>query len=341
MNQAPKIDFIVTWVDGGDPQWRREKQRWLNGGELPQNTPESMDVRDVRYRDWDNLRYWFRAVETYAPWVNKIHFVTCGHLPPWLNTDAPKLNVVKHSDYIPEEYLPTFCSRPIEFNFHRIQELSEHFVLFNDDFFLTAPVSPEDFFVDGLPCDSIREDPIGFYKREMYNSTLVNDLVFVNQHFKRKEVRRKLRSKWFSLRSPNDMVRNLITSLLGHERFFGLCSHHLPQAYLKKHFAAFWELEPELMHQTSSHKFRDARDISHHCIKYWQMLSGNFHPYDKHRHGKLFSVDCPDQVCDAIRNKRYKFICINDSDQVDFEPTKEKLNGAFQEVFPNKSSFER
>ena len=29
---------------------------------------------EVRYRDWQNLKYWFRAVEKYAPWVRKIHF---------------------------------------------------------------------------------------------------------------------------------------------------------------------------------------------------------------------------------------------------------------------------
>lgn len=27
---------------------------------------------DVRYRDWEFMKYWFRAVEQNAPWVNKI-----------------------------------------------------------------------------------------------------------------------------------------------------------------------------------------------------------------------------------------------------------------------------
>ena len=60
---------------------------------------KNADNRNVRFRDWDNMQYWFRAVEKFAPWVNKIHFVTYGHLPKWLNINNPKLNIAKHSDF--------------------------------------------------------------------------------------------------------------------------------------------------------------------------------------------------------------------------------------------------
>ena len=69
----------------------------------------------------------------------------------WLNTENPKLTVVNHKDYIPEEYLPTFSSHPIELNLHRIKGLSEQFVYFNDDTFIINAMQPEDFFKKGLP----------------------------------------------------------------------------------------------------------------------------------------------------------------------------------------------
>ena len=97
------IDFVLMWVDGNDPEWQKEKSLY--------ESDTNGDKRNIRFRDWDNLQYWFRGVEKYAPWVNKIHFVTWGHLPSWLNTEHPKLNVVKHSDFIPKEFLPTFNSR--------------------------------------------------------------------------------------------------------------------------------------------------------------------------------------------------------------------------------------
>src|SRR5699024_11566777 len=95
------------------------------------------DKRNIRFIDWDNLQYWFRGVEKYAPWVNKVHFVTWGHVPNWLKVDHPKINVVKHVDFLKEENLPTFNSRAIEINLHRIEGLAEQFVYFNDDMFLT------------------------------------------------------------------------------------------------------------------------------------------------------------------------------------------------------------
>ena len=104
-----KIDFVITWVDNSDPEWRERCLRYAK------EEGRSITISSERYRDWDNLRYWFRGVETFAPWVNKVHFITCGHLPKWLNPQAEKLNIVKHSDYMDERYLPTFSSHPIEF----------------------------------------------------------------------------------------------------------------------------------------------------------------------------------------------------------------------------------
>ena len=124
------IDFVIPWVDGSDLEWRKSKNKY--SGKID----EPVDITDARYRDWDILKYWFRGVEKYAPWVHKIYFVTCGQKPDWLNENHDKLVLVNHEDYIPHEYLPTFSANPIELNFHRIKNLSEHFVYFNDDTFI-------------------------------------------------------------------------------------------------------------------------------------------------------------------------------------------------------------
>ena len=83
-----KIDFVIMWVDGSDPKWLEEKNKYLD---------KKIDTSNAinRYRDMGVLKYWFRGVEKFAPWVNKIHFITCGHLPIWLNADNLKLNIVK------------------------------------------------------------------------------------------------------------------------------------------------------------------------------------------------------------------------------------------------------
>ncbi len=337
-NVPAPIDFVIIWVDGSDPDWIAEKNRWLvQAG----RNPVPIDVGDNRYRDWDNLRYWFRAVEAYAPWVNKVHFVTCGQKPAWLNPDAPKLNLVSHRDFIPEEYLPTFSSHPIELNLHRIPGLSEQFVYFNDDFFLTAPVKPSDFFVNGLPCDSIAEEPIQFPVAELYNNILVNDIVFLNRHFDRMAVRKAHPGKWFSLRAPHDSFKNLVMTLVRKPYFFGFDTHHLPQAYLKSTLQTLWELDPEQFRDTCSHRFRDARDVSQCTAKFYQTLSGSFHPYDKHRFGIVLQGERDaDRICQVIRRRQFKSMCINDCGIVDFAGSMAKINRAFQDALPEKSSYE-
>ena len=73
-------------------------------------------------------------------------FVTCGQKPDWLDETNPKLRLINHAAYIPSEYFPTFHSDTIELNLHRIPDLSERFVLFNDDMFLLRPSTPDQFF---------------------------------------------------------------------------------------------------------------------------------------------------------------------------------------------------
>lgn len=187
-----KIDFVITWVDSNDPAWQKEFKTYL-----PQNHCMN-DIRTERYRNWDNLRYWFRGVEKFAPWVNKVHFISCGQVPDWLNLNAPKLHFVKHSDYIPAEYLPTFSSRPIILNLHRIKELSEHFVIFDDDCFLIDKVEPKRFFRKGLPCDmaafNVMSPSIPFTPKDY------NNLCVINSSFKNMKCCARISGNGFPLR---------------------------------------------------------------------------------------------------------------------------------------------
>ena len=139
------VDFILPWVDGNDPNWKESFNNYVSGLDG--------DKKKCRYRDWDNLKYIFRAFEFFTPWVRKIHLVTWGHLPPWLNLDHEKLSIVRHEDFLSKENIPVFSSHPIEINFHRIPGIAEKFVYFNDDMFLLKKTNKEYFFKKDLPCD--------------------------------------------------------------------------------------------------------------------------------------------------------------------------------------------
>lgn len=213
------IDLVLPWVDGSDPEWLKEKNRY-NGKQL---TDEQVNYQTRQYRDWDSLRFLFRGVEEFMPWIRKIHFVTNGQKPEWLNLDCKKLNWVNHEDYIPKKYLPTFSSHPIELNFHRIDDLVEHFIYFNDDTFVLRSTKSTDFFTkDGLPKDqSVLFRIPGATYGDIFGHFQLNDIGVINQNFNRTEV---IKKHWKKLFSPKNglLAPILSATFFANKSFSGL-----------------------------------------------------------------------------------------------------------------------
>lgn len=333
-----KIDFVMIWVDGNDPEWRKEFNRYSG------RAAETDDTREERYRDWDNLRYWFRGVEKFAPWVNRIHFVTCGQVPDWLDTSNPKLHFVRHADYIPEEYLPTFSSHPIEVNMHRIEGLADKFVYFNDDCFLINAVSPERFFRKGLPCERVG-CPIYFPDSFLHaHHVLTNNTWCINQHFSKRESIRKNFWKWFSvryLRHPRCMLQTLV--LLPYGKFSRFSEPHMPNSFLKSTFTEVWDECGDILRETSASRFRELGNVNQWLFRDWQIAKGDFVPYDVYRDSVCYELSdlILGQVESVIREQRKSILVINDSSDISsFETAKQCINSALDAILPEKSSFE-
>lgn len=330
------IDFVITWVDGNDPDWQKERSQY--------RAEKTTDVSAARYRDMETLKYWFRAVERYAPWVNQIHFVTWGHLPAWLNTEHPKLHIVNHKDYIPEEYLPTFSSRPIELNLHRISGLSEHFVYFNDDMFLNAPVSPDFFFQKGLPCDFAHIDNI-FCEAidDVYSHTLFNESHLISKHYS--YIQSFIKHPFKYLNTAYTWKANLKNLLkLENRRYFpGFGDHHLAAPYLKQSFVDVWEKDYKTMDQVSKEKFRSPFGVSQRVIRYAQLASGNFYPVSNASRGKVLQLwQNLIELEGIMADENCKMLCLNDTTRdIDFAQCKETILAAFEKKLPEQSCFEK
>ncbi len=331
-----KIDFLITWVDGNDPVWRKDFEHY---SELEGKT---VDKRAVRFRDWEILQYWFRGVEKFAPWVNKIYFVTYGHLPKWLNTEHPKLQIVRHDDFIPLEYLPTFNSNVIEFYFHKIKGLSEKFVYFNDDMFLINHVQPERFFRDGLPCDFPGLSDSVHLKPRMFDSSVFLATALINKCFDKKVVIRSHWAKWYPLNHPRLTWNNL--QYRRNYVFPGFMANHLPQGYLKGTYDEVWASCREDLERTSAHRFRAWGDVCHWLVRYWQLASGNIIPYSYFRDGNYYNIEDAtiDEIVRFIKNQEKNMVCLNeDSETIDFQVAKRKFQEAFDQILPQKSLFEK
>ncbi len=147
------VDVVVTWVDGSDAAHSRKRAHFieLSGPGLHENA-----INPHRWADGNELRYCLRSIELNAPWVRRIWLVTDNQIPDLAHLARDfraKIQIVDHVEIFGElsRCLPTFSSLTIESMMWRIPELSEHFIYFNDDVFLTAPVAKSDFFENGGP----------------------------------------------------------------------------------------------------------------------------------------------------------------------------------------------
>lgn len=321
------IDFVITWVDGNDSAWQQDKAKYSAVG---------ADVRASRYRDWDQLQYWFRAVEQYAPWVNKIHFVTWGHVPAWLDVNHPKLNIVKHSDFIPEEYLPVFSSNAIEVHLHRIPGLSQQFVYFCDDFYLMQPCKPTDFFKNGKPVDMAELISVLPHQEEMYFYHEYNDYSIYRQHVTAKRLLKNI-FKFFNLGYGSIAFKNLI-----HIAAHNICfqSRHVCIPLLKSTMEELWQLHGQTLAKTARSRFREITNNSLDMVRGYQFVTGNFCP--KKIKSMVLQTNNIAPTKQTIERRAYPFICLSDvSDGESFESDKNAINASFDKVFPERCSFER
>ena len=301
-----KIDFVLAWVDGSDKSWQEIKEKYDTKKKTDNNN-------ESRYRDWNQLKYWFRGVEKFAPWVNKIYFVTCGQKPEWLDENNPKIVLVNHKDYMKEDYLPTFSANPIELNFHRIKGLSEHFVYFNDDMFI----------INSFPY------------------MLVNDSEIIAKHFNKREYIKKNLFKYLNIKYG---LKSNITNLfmMRYKQFSGFSYPHIPSSFLKSTYEEVWDNEEEVLDSVSKNKFRTNNDVNQYIFKAWQYCTGKFMPRSLKFGDNIPITNENSKLIKTIKGSRYKVLCINDSSNIkDFEKTRNEINMAFEEKFKDKSSFEK
>lgn len=326
------IDFVLPWVDGSDPDWKVQYDRYTPALEGDNNI--------YRFRDWDNIKYIFRAFEAFTPWVNKIHFVTWGHLPSWLKTDHEKLNIVYHDNFLLRENLPVFSSHPIEINLHRIPGLAEKFVYFNDDTFILKHVNPDRFFKKGLPCDVFSFNAIS--DSRIAHIKLTNIQV-INKNFNKYVCLRKNFLKIFSYRySAVNILKTIL--LLPWPKITGFYDPHMPQPFLKNTFEKVWSVEEAVLKKTSSRKVRHPEDVSQYLFRYWHLCEGDFIPVKMPKCFFDWVRDRDDAVRfrDSIVSGKYTMACINDGvdNDYDFEEIKKIVNSGFEKILPQKSSYE-
>lgn len=237
-NMVP-IDVVITWVDGDDISHREKRRKYASADELTND-----DIGgEIRYKSVGEIRYCLASILRFAPFVRKIFIVTDNQNPQlddFIEAEFPdriaEIVIIDHKVIFEgyESYLPVFNSLAIETMLWRIPGLSDHYVYFNDDVLLAAPVEPDDFFVgDSLVC----------YASKM------------SWHFAAFLRWAKHIGKSHKVFGFKDSMINA-AALLGRRDTF-LLFDHIPHMMIRSVFEDYFTMHPEALKINISHRFRD------------------------------------------------------------------------------------
>lgn len=346
--QQIHIDFVLPWVDGADPYWQKQKEKYL-----PDHTGLKDGIEVNRYQDLGTLRYVLRSIEQHCPWYNCIYLITEGHYPDWLDINHPKIKLVSHRDFfIHAEDLPVFNSSAIEMNLVNLHGLSEYFVYLNDDTFIFNDVPVDRFFQNNLPVDFLCH---GWLKRNKlfklirgnnsWIEALNNNINLINQDFTPTSLNnRYLFSEGYSVFNK---ISNFMMKYF-YKKYFWFEHWHLPQPYTRKTLKEVYKRFSSAMLQCSRNRFRSPTDLTVYLNRYWHLATGQFIP-KKNQDGFVCNISTLKQLRKIIRflnkSKDINFLCLNDTFQAksveEFDNFKKELMIFFEEKFPTPASFEK
>lgn len=312
------IDIVITYLNERDPKWQEDFNYWKNKEILEgkNNANNRQAFGKERTREWDILKYWFRGVENCCGWVNKVFLIVQNenHIPKWLDTNNPKLRIVYHEEYIPKELLPTFNAMTIGMYIPYIKDLSNYYIVCDDDYFFLRPIAIDRFFKYGKP---VHLDNKMEYKKYTGGYLTGTDNVFYK-----------------CLNNTLDLEYKITNQKIK----YGF--YHLPSAHLKDFDKSILDKYRNLIIETDKHsRFRNEYNICPNLyddlIKIYNKATiGN--PY---RHCSYCNLNS--DIDFNIYNNDF-IVCFNDTERLDdYDKTKTKLIEYLDKKFPNKSKYEK
>ncbi|MBI6119926.1 Stealth CR1 domain-containing protein [Salegentibacter maritimus] len=237
------VDAVITWVDGDDKNWQKKIN---NYSKSPINFSSKKHLK--RYNSIGEIDMAIKSIIKFAPFIRNIFLVTDNqspesfdHLKSLAQKKGMNLELVDHEIIFRgfEEYLPTFNSCSIISMLYRIPNLSEHFVIFNDDTFVMKEVSVDDFFINGEPI--IRGKWQDFNENKKLRKSYHEFLNFLDVSTKKDKISfKKLQQNSAKLAKMDKYVR----------RF------HTPVSVRKSTLTNFFK-EDSLLRNNIQHRFRN------------------------------------------------------------------------------------
>jgi hypothetical protein len=241
-----KIDAVITWVDGSEPNYQRKLKEHLSNN----------DTIKRQYLQANEINLCVASIVKYAPFIRKIFIVTDKQSP---NLDSvkhivskEKIEIVDHEEIFRDniEFLPTFNIRSIDALLFKIKDLSEKFIYFNDDMFLVKKTNPEDWFVGD-------------------KAVLTGNWVKTYNKKPIKIISQKIKS-FFNMRPSFNASQSKAANIAGfNSKYFK--SYHCGRPQIKSIIKDFYNKNPEKLVDQIKYKFRDDRQYMPYSLC-WHLL---------------------------------------------------------------------
>ena len=247
-----KIDAVITWVDGSEPNYQRKLKEYLTDN----NTLKR------QYFQANEINLCVASILKYAPFIRKIFIVTDKQRP---NLDSikhlvtlDKVEIIDHEEIFRDnkDCLPTFNIRSIDALLFKIKNLSDKFIYFNDDMFLVKETSQEDWFINNKAVLT------GVWAKT-YNKQVIKTL---SHRIK----------KFINVRPSFNAAQSRAANIVGfHDKYFK--SYHCGRPQIKSVIKNFYDINPERLTNQIKHKFRDGRQYMPYSLCWHLLIKKNLY----------------------------------------------------------------
>lgn len=290
------MDVVITYVDCNDEAFINEYNKYVK-----------KELKLSRYRSYGVLDLQVKLIRKFMPYIENI-FIVVSSLSQVKDIDLEGCKIITHDQIIPKEYLPCFNSCTIEMFLHKIPELNEQFIYFNDDVFIIDKISKYDLFRNGKPClhPKIKESE---NSNAIYSVNCKNATKLVSSKLKKDNLYKDKTVYYEHIFKP--------MTINSYKNIWSRCNMEI---------------------KTSLTRTRNSKNFNTNLFSNYEVFSENYVDL-KHKYHYISLEMNPINIKNMIGLREKPIICINDSIyDYNFEEAKKKIREVLNWILSKKDN---
>ena len=247
-----KIDAVITWVDGSEPNYKLKLEENL----------KNKNIINRQYLQANEIDFCVASIIKFAPFVRKIFIVTDKQKPKFSGirhmVSLEKIEIIDHEEIFRDnlDCMPSFNIRSIDALLFKIKNLSDKFIYFNDDMFLIRETNKKDWFKDNKAVLT------GSWSKT-YNKQLI------------KTIAQRIKNL-LNIRPSFNAAQSKAANIVGfHNKYFK--SFHCGRPQIKSVIKDFYNKNPQRLTNQIKYKFRDGRQYMPYSLCWHLLIKENLY----------------------------------------------------------------